>query len=87
MTLDGTGQSVALMQFDGYYPSDIQSYEQTFGLSTNIPVLYELLSGIKSISTGASDGEAALDIEMASFRWRPTSTQSSLISATVLTTF
>lgn len=64
VTLDGSGQSVALLQFDGYYPADIQAYEQTFGLSTNIPVWYELLGGISSINTGAGDAEAALDIEM-----------------------
>ena len=40
--LNGTGQSVALLEFDGYYSNDIAAYEQTCSLPyvtlTNVPV-------------------------------------------------
>jgi subtilase family serine protease len=37
VTLTGAGQSVALLEFDGYYPSDITDYESLAGL-TNVPL-------------------------------------------------
>ena len=60
--LDGTGQSVALVEFDGYYANDITSYVSLAGLPranlTNIAV-----DG--GISTpGGESGEVSLDIEM-----------------------
>ncbi|HTV43633.1 MAG TPA: protease pro-enzyme activation domain-containing protein [Candidatus Sulfotelmatobacter sp.] len=62
VTLDGTGQKVALFELDGYYTADILSYESQAGLPgimlTNIPV-----DG--GISTpGGGDIEVSLDIEM-----------------------
>lgn len=63
VTLDGSGQSVALFELDGYYPSDILSYETQAGLPditlTNIAV-----NG--GVSTpGAGSFEVTLDIDMA----------------------
>jgi uncharacterized repeat protein (TIGR01451 family) len=61
-SLTGAGQSVGLLQFDGYYANDIASYESQAGLSSvtlqNVPV-----DG--GVSTPGSDsGEVSLDIEM-----------------------
>jgi hypothetical protein len=64
--LNGTGQSVALLEFDGYYSNDIAFYEQTnklpFITLTNVPV-----NGGISTPSGSSDSvlEVSLDIEMA----------------------
>lgn len=63
VTLDGSGQSVALLEFDGYYSNDIASYENSFGLPavnlTNIAVD----GGVNK--PGSGNSEVALDIEMA----------------------
>ena len=60
--LTGTGQSVALLQFDGYYPSDIAAYKNQFGLP-NVPLVDVPVSG--GVTTpGTGNGEVCLDIEM-----------------------
>ena len=63
VTLTGTGQSVGLLEFDGYYASDITSYESISGLAgvtlTNVAV-----NGGVSTPGGGND-EVALDIDMA----------------------
>ncbi|HZF01580.1 MAG TPA: protease pro-enzyme activation domain-containing protein [Methylomirabilota bacterium] len=63
VTLDGSGQSVALLEFDGYYSNDIASYENTYGLPgmslTNVAVD----GGVGN--PGSGNSEVALDIEMA----------------------
>ncbi len=63
--LNGTGQSVALVEFDGYYSNDIASYEKLSSLPyttlINVPV-----SGVASPSTNLNRVlEVSLDIEMA----------------------
>ena len=64
--LNGGGQSVALLEFDGYYSNDIAAYEQTCSLPyitlTNVPV-----NGGVSSDPGSGGGvlEVSLDIEMA----------------------
>jgi len=60
-TLDGTGQIVGLMQFDGYNPSDIATYESLAGLP-NVPLQNILLDGFTG-SPGSANGEVCLDIE------------------------
>lgn len=66
-TLTGAGQAVGLLQFDGYYPSDIAAYARAAGNGrTNIviqPVLLDDFNGLPSGNGG--DDEVALDIEMA----------------------
>ena len=61
--LTGTGQSVALLEYDGYYASDITHYETLAKLPavtlTNIPI-----NG-GPVTPGPGDGEVSLDIEMA----------------------
>lgn len=63
VTLNGTGQSVALYELDGYFTADILAYESQAGLPnvtiTNIPVN----GGVPS-PTGFGDPEVSLDIEM-----------------------
>jgi len=66
VSLDGAGQTLGLVQFDGYYANDIANYENLAGLPqmmlTNV-----LLDGFNGIpTTGANSGniEVSLDIEM-----------------------
>jgi len=57
---DGSGQSMALVEFEGYSISDIEAYESAFGLP-NVPLQTILLDGF----SGAPGGlEATLDIEV-----------------------
>ena len=61
--LTGTGQSVALLQFDGFFASDIASYALLTGI-TNPPqlVVVPIDGGVPS--PDPSDAEPPLDIEM-----------------------
>jgi len=64
--LRGSNQVVGLLQFDGFYASDIAAYESRAGL-TNVPIQTVLLDGFDGTPTsGASSGnaEVSLDIEM-----------------------
>ena len=64
VSLTGTGQSVALVQFDsGFYQSDITAYETAAGL-TNVPITTVLLDGYNG-GPGIANNEVSLDIEMA----------------------
>ncbi len=60
--LNGTGQVVGLLQFDGYFTSDIQTYESLAGLP-NVPLQNVLLDGFNG-APGAGNDEVCLDIEM-----------------------
>src|SRR5271157_1595615 len=62
VALTGAGQIVGLLEFDGYYPSDITDYATQAGL-TSVPLTNVLLDGFDG-SAGVNDGEVALDIEM-----------------------
>ncbi len=67
VSLTGSGQMVGLVQFDGYYASDISSYETAAGLPA-VPLQTVLLDGYSGTpTTGANsgNGEVSLDIEMA----------------------
>jgi hypothetical protein len=63
VALDGSGQTVGLLELDGYYTSDITAYENRAGLPniTLTNVLVDSFSG----SAGSNNVEVALDIEMA----------------------
>jgi subtilase family serine protease len=63
VTLSGSGQSVALLEFDGYYASDIATYEAQAGLRA-VPLQNILLSGFDG-TPGPNNVEVALDIEVA----------------------
>jgi hypothetical protein len=63
-TLTGTGQSVGLLQFDGYSTSDITYYETQTG-RPNVPITNVLLDGFSGAPTGnGGEVEVSLDIEM-----------------------
>ncbi len=61
-SLNGAGQIVGLLQFDGYFPSDITTYENLAGLP-NVPLLNILLDGFNG-TPGTGNDEVCLDIEM-----------------------
>ena len=60
--LSGVGQTVGLLQFDGFYPSDITAYESLTG-RPNVPITVVPVDG--GVATpGGGVGEVSLDIEM-----------------------
>ena len=61
-SLTGAGQTVGLLQFDGFYASDIATYASQAGLPT-IPVTVVPVDGGVSIP-GSGNSEVSLDIEM-----------------------
>jgi len=61
--LNGTGQSVALLELDGYNVSDITNYEGHAGFP-NITLTNILIDGFSG-AAGANNVEVALDIEVA----------------------
>ena len=64
VTNTGAGQSVGLVEFDGYYANDIYMYETNAHLPTTILITNVLLNGFDG-SAGGGNIEVALDIEMA----------------------
>jgi hypothetical protein len=63
VTLTGADQAVGLLEFDGYYPNDITTYESSNGLP-NVPLTNILIDSFSG-SAGGNNDEVALDIEMA----------------------
>jgi subtilase family serine protease len=65
VSLNGSGQMVGLVEFDGYYASDITTYETQAGLP-NVPLQTVPIDGFNTLpSTNANSvGEVSLDIEM-----------------------
>jgi subtilase family serine protease len=66
VSLDGAGQSLGLFELEGYYASDITSYEHLAGLPS-VPLTNVLINGFNGIpDTNANEvAEVSLDIEMA----------------------
>ena len=67
VTITGAGQIVGLVQFDGFYASDITAYASKAGLSA-VPIQTVLLDNYSGTpTTGPNSGniEVSLDIEMA----------------------
>ncbi|MDD5141783.1 MAG: protease pro-enzyme activation domain-containing protein [Verrucomicrobiales bacterium] len=64
-TLDGAGQMVGLVQFDGFYSNDIVAYEDLLPGSPRVPLQTVLLDGFDGVPTPAGNLEVSLDIEMA----------------------
>jgi subtilase family serine protease len=67
-SLSGTGQNVGLVEFEGYYGTDITTYETKSGLP-DVPVTNVFLDGLNLgnfINTSDTNGiaECSLDIEM-----------------------
>lgn len=63
--LNGSGQSVGLVELDGYYASDITKYETLAGLPA-VPLQNVLLNSVTGTPSANSNnvGEVSLDIEM-----------------------
>jgi subtilase family serine protease len=66
VTLNGAGQTVGLLELEGYYPSDIRAYETNAGLP-NVRLTNVVVDGFSGVQTGDTNGilEVSLDIEMA----------------------
>jgi hypothetical protein len=62
VSLNGAGQTVGLLQFDGYYSSDIAAYESLAGLPSVTLVNVAVDGGVST--PGSGNGEVCLDIEM-----------------------
>jgi subtilase family serine protease len=63
VSLTGAGQSLGLLQFDGYNPNNIFIYESTANLP-NVPLQNVLVDGFSG-NAGSANGEVCLDIEVA----------------------
>ena len=63
VTNTGTGQSLGLLEFDGYYSSDISAYVSQAGLP-GVTLTNVLIDGYNG-AAGLHNDEVALDIEMA----------------------
>jgi len=62
VSLTGAGQTVGLLQFDGYYSNDITTYESEAGLPVVSLVNVPIDGGVST--PGSGNGEVCLDIEM-----------------------
>ena len=62
-SLEGAGQTVALVEFDGYTASDITTYKNDTGYPTS-PLLTNIFLDSFNGTAGSNNGEVALDIEM-----------------------
>jgi hypothetical protein len=62
--LTGAGQTVALLEFDGFYQSDITAYEDLAGLP-HVPLQTVLLDGFEGTPASSTGNlEVSLDMEM-----------------------
>ena len=61
-SLTGTGQTVGLLEFDGFYSSDITTYEDQAGLPHVPLTVVPIDGGVRTPGTGVT--EVSLDIEM-----------------------
>jgi uncharacterized repeat protein (TIGR01451 family) len=64
VAMDGSGQMVGLFELDGYYPTDVRTYQSQARLP-NVPLINVVLDGFNG-SPGQGNSEVALDIELAS---------------------
>ncbi len=65
VSLTGSGQTVGLLELDGFYYGDISSYESNTGLTNNPPTVDTVLvDGFNGNPLG-DENEVTLDIEMA----------------------
>jgi hypothetical protein len=66
VSLNGAGQAVGLVEFDGYNVGDITNYEGLANIMPDVPVMPILVDGYSGgTSGGLADVEVCLDIEMA----------------------
>jgi hypothetical protein len=65
VSLTGSGEVVGLLEFDGFYPGDVQKNAAQAGMAP-VPTQTVLLDGFNG-APGSSNIEVILDIEMASY--------------------
>ncbi|HVU45288.1 MAG TPA: protease pro-enzyme activation domain-containing protein, partial [Terracidiphilus sp.] len=63
--LTGAGQTVALLEFDGYNKSDVDLTFSSVGQSYSVPIQNVLLDGATGANTSGNDSEEVLDIVQA----------------------
>jgi subtilase family serine protease len=65
-SLTGSGQSVGLLELDGYYTSDIETYEELAGVTNLVTINNVLVDGASGNPDSDDDsvGEVSLDMEM-----------------------
>jgi hypothetical protein len=63
--LTGTGQTIGLVEFDGYDPSDVSQTFSNAGQSASVPVNNVLLDGVTGGSASGDDAEEVIDIVQA----------------------
>jgi hypothetical protein len=63
--LTGAGQTLGLLEFDGYNKSDVNLTFSSVGQSYSVPIQNVLLDGVTGASTSGSDSEEVLDIVQA----------------------
>ena len=63
--LTGAGQTLALLEFDGYSQSDVDMTFSSVGQSYSVPIKNVLLDGATGASTSGNDSEEVLDIVQA----------------------
>lgn len=63
--LTGAGQAVGLLEFGGYYQSDVDETFNEAGQTYSVPVVNVLLDGASADPQGADDSEQVLDIVQA----------------------
>ena len=61
---DGSGQTVALYEFDGYKKSDITAYDQNYNLGSPAPVTVPVNGQNYDSNPGQGEAEVDLDIEI-----------------------
>lgn len=64
VSLNGSGQVVGLVEFDGYTPSDTTEYQNLAGISPHVPVV-PITEDSVSNTAGGNNDEVCLDIEVA----------------------
>jgi kumamolisin len=62
-SLNGSGQTLAVFELDGYNPNDITGYANAFGL-TKTPLQNVLVDGVSGGASGGGAAEVTLDIEL-----------------------
>ncbi|MFY9747031.1 MAG: protease pro-enzyme activation domain-containing protein, partial [Acidobacteriaceae bacterium] len=63
-TLDGNGQTVGLLEYDGYDLSDVASTFSTAGQTYNVAINNVLLDGATGAPSGESDAEAEVVLDI-----------------------
>ncbi|MEC3976429.1 protease pro-enzyme activation domain-containing protein [Amycolatopsis sp. H20-H5] len=61
---DGSGQTVALYEFDGYKQSDIAAYDKNYNLGSSAPVTVPVNGQNYDSNPGGGEAEVDLDIEI-----------------------